>query len=87
MSDSPKNEEPKEDRRKFIITTTIAASTACALFPLASGIPSVLDPVTKDSGNAEVPWTKVTNLATLPEDNEPQREATTTLNVLDSDQP
>ena len=26
-------------------------------------------------------------LATLPEDNEPQREATTTLNVLDSDQP
>ena len=44
MSDSQKKEEPQEDRRKFIITSTIAASTACALFPLASGIPSVLDP-------------------------------------------
>ena len=73
MSDSPKKEEPQEDRRKFIITSTIAASTACALFPLASGIPSVLDPATKDSGNAEVPWTKVTNLATLPEDGTPTK--------------
>ena len=73
MSDSPKKEEPQEDRRKFIVTSTIAASTACALFPLASGIPSVLDPATKDSGNAEVPWTKVTNLATLPEDGTPTK--------------
>ena len=73
MSDSQKKEEPQEDRRKFIITSTIAASTACALFPLASGIPSVLDPATKDSGNAEVPWTKVTNLATLPEDGTPTK--------------
>ena len=73
MSDSPNNEEPQKDRRKFIVTSTIAASTACALFPLASGIPSVLDPATKDSDNAEVPWTKVTNLVTLPEDGTPTK--------------
>ena len=73
MSDHSNKEKSKENRRKFIVSSTIAASTACALFPLASGIPSVLDPATKDTGNAEVPWTKVTNLATLPEDGTPTK--------------
>ena len=73
MSDHSNKEKSKENRRKFIVSSTIAASTACALFPFASGIPSVLDPATKDTGNAEVPWTKVTNLATLPGNGTPTK--------------
>ncbi len=73
MSESSNNKKNKEDRRKFIVTTTIGASAACALFPLASGIPSLLDPATKESGNTEVPWTKITKLASLPEDGTPTK--------------
>ena len=62
------NSENNGDRRKFIVISTIGASAACALFPFATGIPSILDPVTREDGNAKVPWTKVTALATLPED-------------------
>ena len=57
-----KNDGDSENRRTFIITSTIGASAACALFPFASGIPSVLDPATKESGGAEVPWTKILSL-------------------------
>ena len=73
MPDHSKKQEPKEDRRKFIVTSTIGASAACALFPFATGIPSVLDPVTKGEGNAKVPWTKVAALASLPEDGTPTK--------------
>ncbi|MEK9634199.1 MAG: hypothetical protein VW622_10205, partial [Opitutae bacterium] len=73
MPDHSKKQEPKEDRRKFIVTSTIGASAACALFPFATGIPSVLDPVTKGDGNAKVPWTKVAALASLPEDGTPTK--------------
>ncbi len=73
MSDNSNTKEPNAERRKFIVTTTIGASAACALFPFASGIPSVLDPATKASSTAEVPWTKVAKLASLPEDGTPTK--------------
>jgi Rieske Fe-S protein len=73
MPESSNKKEIKEDRRKFIVTTTIGASAACALFPLATGIPSLLDPATKESGNAEVPWTEITKLSSLPEDGTPTK--------------
>ena len=73
MSDNTSSEENIDGRRKFIVTSTIAASTACALFPLASGIPSVMDPATKEKGATEVPWTKITRLNALPEDGTPTK--------------
>ena len=73
MTDSSKKQEKQEDRRKFIVTSTIGASAACALFPFASGIPSVLDPATRDKGNSEVPWTKIAKLSSLPEDGTPTK--------------
>ena len=73
MPDNTSSEENNNGRRKFIVTSTIAASAACALFPLASGIPSVMDPATKETGMAEVPWTKITRLNSLPENGTPTK--------------
>jgi hypothetical protein len=41
------DEEEDTSRRKFIRVATIGASAACGLFPIAAGIPSLLDPVKK----------------------------------------
>ena len=38
-------EEENNQRRKFIRVATIGASTACGIFPLAAGLPALLDPV------------------------------------------
>ena len=73
MTEKEERTDDHKNRRKFIVTSTIGASAACALFPFASGLPSVLDPVTKKSGGAKVPWTEVTSLATLPEDGTPTK--------------
>jgi menaquinol-cytochrome c reductase iron-sulfur subunit len=61
-------------RRKFIRVATIGVSAACGIFPLASGIPALLDPVKKSAGEQGVePWSKVTPLASLPEDGSPAK--------------
>ncbi len=63
------------DRRTFLVKTTVCASAVCAVFPLASGIPAILDPVKEGEGDSEgdVPWSKVTSLAALSEDGIPAR--------------
>ena len=67
-------EEKIEDRRKFLVSSTVTLSAACAIFPFASGIPALLDPIKEnDAGNANIPWTKVTALSSLPEDGSPSR--------------
>ena len=53
---------------------------------LLSGAQRIRIPLLRGEAFLEV-GTYTVILATLPEDNEPQQEATTTLNVLDSDQP
>ena len=73
MTEEKEKTNNTEARRKFIVTSTIGASAACALFPFVTGIPSVLDPVTKEDGNAKVPWTKVAAVASLPEDGTPTK--------------
>ncbi|MBP52846.1 MAG: (2Fe-2S)-binding protein [Opitutae bacterium] len=73
MTEKDEQTDDNKNRRKFIVTSTIGASAACALFPFASGLPSVLDPVTKKSDGASTPWTKVTALASLPEDGTPTK--------------
>ena len=37
----------EDSRRKFIVVSTVTVSAACGLFPLASGITTVFDPVKK----------------------------------------
>ena len=70
---SDQNEEDTS-RRKFIRVATVGASAACGLFPLAAGIPSLLDPVKKSMGDGgNVPWSKVALLASLPEDGTPAK--------------
>lgn len=67
-------EQENSGRRKFIRVATVGASAACGLFPLASGIPALLDPVKKSTANPDgVPWSKVTSLASLPEDGTPAK--------------
>ena len=73
MNEKDEKKKSSNNRRNFVVTSTIGASAACALFPFASGLPSVLDPVTKKSDGKQVPWTKVTALATLPEDGTPTK--------------
>ena len=58
----------EDSRRKFIVVSTLGVSAACAIFPVASGITTILDPVKKSSENqAKVPWTKVAPLGNLSE--------------------
>ena len=64
--------EEDSSRRKFIRVATVGASAACGIFPLAAGIPALLDPVQKSAGDEKsVPWSKVALLASLPEDGTP----------------
>ena len=59
-------------RRKFIVVSSLGVSAACAIFPFAAGITTILDPVRKSAGNKEkVPWTKVAPLINLSEDGKP----------------
>jgi|TARA_B110000467_G_C18129971_1_gene372763 Rieske Fe-S protein len=64
----------EDSRRKFIVVSTIGVSAVCGIFPIASGITTILDPVKKSSDNQEkVPWTKVAPLRNLPEDGKPAK--------------
>ena len=59
--------EEDTSRRKFIRVATIGASAACGIFPIAAGIPSVLDPVKKSAeSGGSVAWSKVAPIASLP---------------------
>jgi Rieske Fe-S protein len=60
--------------RRLVIASTIGVSAACALFPFAAGLTSILDPVVRNSGStAKVPWTKVTSVINLPDDGKPAK--------------
>ena len=64
----------EDSRRKFIVVSTLGVSAACAIFPFASGITTILDPVKKSSEkHAKVPWTKVAPLGNLSEDGKPAK--------------
>jgi len=79
------NDDQTSARRKFIRVATIGASAACGLFPLASGIPAILDPVRKSSGNtSSVPWSKVAPLLSLPEDGSPAKFEVVQEKVVDA---
>ena len=66
--------EEDTSRRKFIRVATIGASAACGIFPIAAGIPSVLDPVKKSAeSGGNVAWSKVAPIASLPEDGSPAK--------------
>ena len=75
--DEPENKAEfcsEDSRRKFIVVSTLGVSAACAIFPVASGITTILDPVKKSSENqAKVPWTKVAPLGNLSEDGKPAK--------------
>jgi len=82
MKDS---DQEDTSRRKFIRVATISASAACGLFPLAAGIPALLDPVTKSFGNAgNVPWSKVAPFVSLPEDGTPAKFEVVQEKVVDA---
>jgi Rieske Fe-S protein len=79
------NQEESSGRRKFIRVTTIGISAACGIFPLATGIPALLDPVKKNSGeSAKVPWSKVAPFASLPEDGSPAKFEVVQETVVDA---
>ena len=79
------NEEESSGRRKFIRVTTIGISAACGIFPLAAGIPALLDPVKQNSGeSAKVPWSKVAPFASLPEDGSPAKFEVVQETVVDA---
>jgi len=79
------NEEESLGRRKFIRVTTIGISAACGIFPLAAGIPALLDPVKKNSEeSAKVPWSKVAPFASLPEDGSPAKFEVVQETVVDA---
>lgn len=60
--------------RRLVIVSTIGVSAACALFPFAAGLTSILDPVVRNSGStAKVPWTRVTSVINLPDDGKPAK--------------
>lgn len=78
-------EEDITARRKFIRVATIGASAACGLFPIAAGIPSLLDPVKKSTaGGVKVPWSKVALLASLPDDGTPAKFEVVQEEVVDA---
>ena len=78
-------EEEDSSRRKFIRVATVGASVACGIFPVAAGIPALLDPVKKSTGGAEtVPWSKVALLASLPEDGTPAKFEVVQEKVVDA---
>ena len=60
MSD-PKIKESVSDKsscqadkaRRLVIASTIGVSAACALFPFAAGLTSILDPVVRNSGQRQ----------------------------------
>ena len=79
------NEEESSGRRKFIRVTTIGISAACGIFPLAAGIPALLDPVKRNLGeSAKVPWSKVAPFASLPEDGSPAKFEVVQETVVDA---
>lgn len=64
----------EDSRRKFIVVSTLGVSAACAIFPIASGITTILDPVKKSANNqAKVPWTKVAPLGNLSGNGKPAK--------------
>jgi len=68
MSD---HEPEYSGRRKFIRVATLGASEACGIFPLASGLPALLDPIKKEGKKGDDRWSKVASLASLPNDGAP----------------
>lgn len=78
-------DEEQTGRRKFIRVATIGASAACALFPIAAGVPALLDPLKKNSGEgSKTPWSKVASLASLPEDGSPAKFEVVQEKVVDA---
>ena len=78
-------QEEGSDRRKFIRVATVGASAACGIFPLASGIPALLDPVKKSAGESgAAPWSKVTSFSSLPEDGSPAKFEVVQEKVVDA---
>jgi len=78
-------EEENNQRRKFIRVATIGASAACGIFPLAAGLPALLDPVKKSSGaDDSVPWSRVAPLASLPADGTPAKFEVVQERVVDA---
>ena len=79
------DDEEEFGRRKFIRVATVGVSAACGIFPLAVGIPALLDPVKKSAGEAGVaPWSKVTSFASLPEDGSPAKFEVVQEKVVDA---
>lgn len=77
--------EDDSSRRKFIRVATLSASAACGIFPIAAGVPALLDPVKKSSAGAgKVPWSKVALLASLPEDGSPAKFEVVQEKVVDA---
>jgi menaquinol-cytochrome c reductase iron-sulfur subunit len=78
-------QEKSSDRRKFIRVATLGASAACGIFPLATGIPALLDPVKKSAGEAgAAPWSKVTSFSSLPADGSPAKFEVVQEKVVDA---
>ncbi len=78
-------EEEDSSRRKFIRVATVGASAACGLFPVAAGIPSLLDPVKKSVANGgSIPWSKVAPIASLPDDGTPAKFEVVQEKVVDA---
>ena len=73
-ADNPKECCSEESRRKFIVVSTLGVSAVCGIFPIASGITTILDPVKKSAGNqVKVSWTKVAPLQNLTDDGKPAK--------------
>lgn len=71
---SDKSSCQADKARRLVIASTIGVSTACALFPFAAGLTSILDPVLRSSGSKKnIPWTKVTPIVNLPNDGKPAK--------------
>ena len=71
---SDKSSCQADKARRLVIASTIGVSTACALFPFAAGLTSILDPVLRSSGTKKnIPWTKVTPIVNLPDDGKPAK--------------
>jgi menaquinol-cytochrome c reductase iron-sulfur subunit len=74
LADNSKECCSEESRRKFIVVSTLGVSAICGIFPIASGITTILDPVRKSAGKQiKVPWTKVAPLQNLAEDGKPAK--------------
>jgi Rieske Fe-S protein len=71
---SDKSSGQADKSRRLVVASTIGVSAACALFPFAAGLTSVLDPVLRSSGSTtKIPWTKVTPIVNLPNDGKPAK--------------